>query len=96
MKKCAKCGQVLPEDNFNKSKASKDGLQYYCKECQKKNASDRYYKAKEIQNEWKSITNDKNKGLAAYTPRQLMEELRRRGYKGTLTYEQKIILEKLC
>lgn len=41
MKKCAKCGQVLPEESFNKSKASKDGLQYYCKECQSRDVKER-------------------------------------------------------
>lgn len=27
-------------------------------------------------------------GLESYTPRQLMEELARRGYRGTLTYTE--------
>ena len=34
-KRCSKCGRVLPLADFNKSKLSKDGLQYYCKDCQK-------------------------------------------------------------
>lgn len=96
MKKCAKCGQVLPEDNFNKSKAAKDGLQCYCKACQRKAVLDRNHKVKEMRHELEMIANLKSEGLASYTPRQLMEELCRRGYKGTLTYEQKIDLEKLC
>ena len=34
-KRCSKCGRVLPLADFNKRKSSKDGLQYYCKDCQK-------------------------------------------------------------
>ena len=34
-KKCTKCGQEKPVSEFNKSAASKDGLQNYCKECKK-------------------------------------------------------------
>jgi len=32
-KKCPKCEQVLPLENFNKQKERKDGLQVYCKIC---------------------------------------------------------------
>lgn len=32
-KRCSKCGRELPLSEFNKRKASKDGLQPYCKEC---------------------------------------------------------------
>ena len=42
-KRCSKCGRVLPLAFFNKKKSSKDGLQYYCKDCQKA-----------IKNEWRA------------------------------------------
>lgn len=32
---CSKCGRELPLECFGKRKRSKDGLQPYCKECQK-------------------------------------------------------------
>jgi len=35
MKQCRKCSQVKPKDEFNKKTRSKDGLQSYCKDCQK-------------------------------------------------------------
>ena len=35
-KKCAKCKEIKPSFMFNNRKASKDGLQAYCKECVKK------------------------------------------------------------
>ena len=34
-KKCAMCGRYLEHWQFNTSKTSKDGLQSYCKACQK-------------------------------------------------------------
>ena len=35
MKTCTKCGVEKTLDSFNKQKASKDGLQYKCKDCTK-------------------------------------------------------------
>ena len=32
---CKKCGQELPVEYFSKNRATKDGLQIYCKDCQK-------------------------------------------------------------
>lgn len=32
---CSKCGEILPLSEFSKCKSSKDGLQYWCKDCQK-------------------------------------------------------------
>lgn len=34
-KKCSKCNQKLPLFEFSKNKASNDGLQYHCRECDK-------------------------------------------------------------
>lgn len=36
MKICSKCCQELPNENFGKNFSSKDGLQYKCKQCRKK------------------------------------------------------------
>lgn len=38
MKRCSKCGRILPVTEFNKNKAMKDGLQYMCKDCDRKTA----------------------------------------------------------
>lgn len=32
-KYCSKCKRDLPVTSFNKSKNTKDGLQYHCREC---------------------------------------------------------------
>lgn len=34
-KVCKRCGQELPVEYFGKNRATKDGLQLYCKDCQK-------------------------------------------------------------
>ena len=41
-KVCPKCGRELPLNEFYKNKTRKDGLQIYCKECQKE--SDKLYR----------------------------------------------------
>lgn len=35
MKKCSRCGQEKPVDSFSKNSSKKDGLNSYCKSCQK-------------------------------------------------------------
>lgn len=35
MKKCSKCGEVKPLEEFNKDKSRKDGRQVRCRECEK-------------------------------------------------------------
>ena len=44
MKTCSKCGETKPLDGFAKNKSKPDGLQCWCKVCQKK--YDRKYYAK--------------------------------------------------
>ena len=75
-KVCPCCHRELPKDEFSGG---------YCKECKRK-------KQKEY-NERKRMTRKVgNPKLAEFTPRELIEELRFRGYRGELTYEQKIKL----
>lgn len=42
MKCCAKCKQLKDESEFHKKRASRDGLQSYCKLCLIKNSKDDY------------------------------------------------------
>ena len=42
MKHCKKCGNDLPFTSFGKNKRMKDGYQFYCKECSRKE-NQRYY-----------------------------------------------------
>ncbi len=81
-KVCRKCGKELPVSEFYANKANKDGYHSYCKEC-----------AAAANNQRKSGGVAKvylNEKLATFSPRELIAELRARGYTGELTYVQKI------
>lgn len=83
---CRVCGKEKPITEFGKHCKYKDGIDTRCKECRN-----------EIQAEWhrekraKAKTPARNE-LSQFTPRELIEELRVRGYKGTLTYTKQIVL----
>lgn len=79
-KKCSKCGRELPLSEFYLKRGASDGLQAWCKECQKERVRNYH------------INKYCNPDLAQFTPRQLIEELRLRGYTGEIQYVQKIKL----
>ena len=79
-KKCSKCGRELPPSEFYVKNSAADGLQTWCKKCQKEKVRTNY------------TNNHCNPDLAQFTPRQLIEELRHRGYTGEIQYVQKIKL----
>ena len=62
------------------------GITSCCKECHIKRMVEGRKRGKEIKKALNDIENAKNMRLADFTPRQLMEELKRRGYQGKLTY----------
>lgn len=73
-KVCVGCGRELSIDNFKVHNKSNDGYSKECKECsrRRRNASAA------------SALNP----LEKFTARQLIEELKRRGYEGELTYTE--------
>lgn len=88
MKICKKCGRELPLEAFGKSSRSLDGLSDHCKECvnQQQRAGYARRKAKE-----QGITTETPMGggidaLKIFTPRQLLKELKSRGYVWTGMY----------
>lgn len=100
-KVCKKCGRELPLDQYFRNKAMKDGHDSQCKECktaytleyQKKYRARKREQAKEnerieFEKKYKIYT---NKELAKFTPRELILELKARGYVGTLLYEEVIV-----
>lgn len=100
-KVCRKCGQELPISEFTRKATAKDGLQCYCKKCNSKVTAEYARKRKErekarkiederieFESKYKIYT---NKELAKFTPRQLILELKARGYVGTLLYEEVIV-----
>jgi hypothetical protein len=87
---CKKCGKELPVDKFYKNKSQKDGFGYYCKDCVNTYKSSKKANAEEGGGKLTKVFT--NPDLAKFKPRELIEELKARGYKGTLTYEQVITL----
>lgn len=84
-KVCTRCNRELPVSDFYKNKSNSDGRHSYCKSC-----FNEYYKQKNAE----AVTHPKvgNPELSNFTPRQLIQELRDRGYRGTLTYTHEIKL----
>ena len=90
MKRCSKCGRELPEEMFNKCAKAKDGLQSHCKDCKREEAKVR----------WERKSNNKifeapastGTELSRFSARELIEELRLRGFSGTLTYSQEVVI----
>ena len=90
MKICKKCGRELADSWFNKKKSSKDGLQAYCRECQSNLSHEQHTAKKTSDNTANSLRS--NEALAKFTPRQLIDELKARGYTGELKYTYTIKL----
>ena len=102
-KVCRKCGRELPTTEFSRKLKAKDGLQCYCKQCSSKSAAESVRKKRAIAKTQKiadeRIEFEKKykiytcKELATFTPRELMLELKARGYEGELMYIERIVKE---
>ena len=46
LKRCARCKELKPVEDFSRNKQSRDGLCYYCKVCDKERARERYVKSR--------------------------------------------------
>lgn len=74
-KVCKVCGQELPLSEFRKSPLTTNAIAT-CNKC----VSDKIKKTRLL----KETTGSTNSELAKFTPRELIEELKSRGYKGKL------------
>lgn len=94
-KVCSKCGRELPIEAFSKKSSSKDGLQDMCKECHREYNRANWRKKKEESH--KMIPVYTNPELAKFHPRELMAELKARGFRWEYMLEpqRKIMWEKV-
>ena len=102
-KVCKHCGRELPLSDFYANSKAKDGHATYCKECS--NAiSVEYTRKRRLRKKEEAKENERiefekkykiytRKELAPFTPRELMLELKARGYEGELVYIEHIVKE---
>lgn len=76
-KKCVACGQTLTLDHFRKTPLAPDGYAKTCKQC----AYSRRVVGKH---------GERNPALAKFQARELIDELRARGYAGSLKITKEI------
>lgn len=82
-KTCKCCGRELPIEQFSMRGLGRDSM---CKDCmsnRRKNSNKTKKTVVELQQQ---VEESKKLRLSGFTPRELMEELKRRGYEGKLTY----------
>ena len=101
-KLCKKCGRELTLDHFGKKNGTKDGLQYWCKECLTKSILEARRAKKEAQAPKPSTPTPEPEPLPIFNPVTavqeisddlLAQELRRRGWDVKATRPKTIIEE---
>lgn len=101
MKTCSKCGAQLDESMFYVNNANKDHLDTFCKQCRKKMTRERTKRKQQsdsiVVNDGHLIKVYTNTELAQFTPRQLMQELKARGFRWEYMLEpqRKVMFDKI-
>lgn len=80
---CKRCGRELPIEDYHIDNRMIGGHKSICKECTSAYCKER--------NDAKKADKESTP-LSKFTPRELIEELRRRGYKGKLQYVYEVVI----
>lgn len=106
-KVCRRCGRELPKGEFYVNNKSKDGLQTYCKDCKKEMSHKYCMSRKHEKGDVAESTMARHSGrlfpvytnpkLAEFKDRELMLELKARGFRWEYMLEpqRKIMYDKL-
>lgn len=78
---CKRCGQEKPLEEFLNNR---HGVSQVCRECARKKRHETIAKRYVAQ---------RASSLADYTPRELISELKRRGYEGTITFTETHVID---
>lgn len=93
-KVCKCCGRELSLDHFKRGRYDYVSV---CLDCDKKHRAEkrqaRNDEQKQKEKEEALRAEKRNLCLADFTPRELMEELKRRGYEGRLTYIETHVID---
>ena len=87
---CKCCGRELPIEMFG---ASSLGVHKTCKECTKKHQSQGHKKRIAIEQAKAEAEKARSLRLKDFTPRELMAELKRRGYEYTMKYTEVHVID---
>ena len=87
---CKCCGRELPLEMF---RVSKLGRYQTCQECTRKHQIQAKAEKKAAQQKQVDVENARSLRLMDFTPRELMVELKRRGYEGKLTYTETRVVD---
>lgn len=95
-KVCTTCGIEFPITEFYPKRGSSDGYQHQCKECHKESCRRSYAKKKQATLGCYSPVKTYNEELQKFTPRELLAELKARGYVWKeMTYTQYVDYNKI-
>ncbi len=82
---CKCCGRELPLDQFSKNYI---GYTSVCKECNSNNRRIAAANRKKKKSVEEQLSNTRKLRLSEFTSLELIDELKLRGYEGTLTYTE--------
>jgi hypothetical protein len=82
-KVCKCCGRELPIESFFLNRFGRTAV---CKDCANKHRQDAKLGRREVDELKERLESAKALKLSDFTPRELMAELKRRGYEGKITY----------
>lgn len=92
VKKCTMCGRVLTLDHFKSVGFAEDGYASHCKDCAKKKRREKLENKTEEGAIVRDVKGGGNPELARFSNREIIEEIRYRGYKGTLQIVREIVI----
>lgn len=80
---CKVCGRELSINEFAKNGM---GITHVCKECVANRKRSKREETKQMKQQAQEAANARSLRLKDFTPRELMQELKSRGYEGKLRY----------